>query len=304
MDIPTIYVKDDIMNSLMRKTYSYKYLLPGLTIFLIIYILPSLGSFYFSVTNWNGMNGGGFVGLNNFKEIFINPDNNIIFKNTFIFAGVTLFFKVVLGLALALLANSQIRSKGLFKSIVFFPVILSSVAVGVAFSAILHPETGIINIFLRSVGLGSLAQQWLTDSRIVMYSIALVDVWKNVGFHMALFLAGLQIIPQDLYEAAFIDGAGSIRKFLNITIPMLLPVINTNILLAIIGGMKVFDSVYVLTAGGPGNASQVINTVVLNNFSLGRYGEATAANVVLFVIVMFIILILNKFLGMLEKEVQ
>lgn len=303
---PHSYIKDDIMkteNLLMRKTYSYKYLMPGLIIFVFLVILPAVGSFYYSVFNYNGLKVGEFVGLNNFKEIFTNSNVNICFKNTFIFSAVTLFLKVVLGLAFALLANTQIRTKGLFKSILFFPVILSSVAVGVSFTAILHPETGIVNIILRTVGLGALAHEWLTDPGIVMYSIAAVDVWKNVGFHMALFLAGLQIIPHDLYESAFIDGAGSVKKFIHITVPLLLPVINTNILFSIIGGMKVFDSVYVLTGGGPGNASQVINTIVLSNFAQMRYGEATAANVILFVMVMITILVLNKFLGMVEKEV-
>lgn len=255
-------------------------------------------SFYFAFTNLNGaFEVTRFVGFENFITLYENPDNILALKNTFLYAFITTLFKIVLGLALALLANQAIKSKIVLRSVLFFPVILSTVAVAIAFRALYHPSTGLINVFLKAIGLESLAKSWLTDPSIVMYAISFVEIWKWTGFTMVLFLAALQSVPNDIIEAAEIDGATPWQRFRFITMPMLIPVLNTNVILSVIGGLKVFDIVYALTGGGPGNASSVINTAVFKAYAAGRNGEATAANLVLFVIVLAAVLLLNKFIN-------
>lgn len=289
-------------NSLMKRTYSYTYLIPGLIIFGVLYLLPSIISFYYSFMLYDGFKIYGFAGFDNFKSIFMDTNNNISFKNTIIFSIVSVTFRMVIGLLLALLVNRHHAVTNYLRATFFFPVILSSVAVGVAFTSILDPATGILNIFLRAVGLDALAAGWLVDPKLVIYSCAGVEVWRMSGFAMALFLAGLQGIPKELYEASDIDGANFWGKFAYITIPSLIPIIKINFILSVIGGLKVLDSVYVLTGGGPGNASQVISSVVLKNFSQGRYGEATAANLILFIMIGVVVIIFNRIISRKESE--
>jgi ABC-type sugar transport systems, permease components len=280
---------------LKKRYYSYWLLSPGMLVFFVFFIVPSLMGFYFAFTDLDAsFKVTRFVGFDNFVTLYDNPSNLLAFKNTFIFAVVTTVFKIGLGLLLAILANQRLKSRLLLRSVLFFPVILSTIAVAIAFKAIYHPSTGILNVFLRAVGLDSLAMNWLTDPALVMYSISFVEIWKWTGFSMMLFLAALQSMPQEVTEAAKIDGASSWQHFRFITLPMLTPVMNTNVILSVIGGLKVFDVVYALTGGGPGNASNVINTAVFKAFAAGRNGEATAANLVLFVLILIAVLSLNK----------
>ncbi|HEY0827835.1 MAG TPA: sugar ABC transporter permease [Bacilli bacterium] len=282
--------------------YSYSILFPGLVLFSIFIIVPSLGSFFYAFTDQNhGFRWTRFVGWENFTYIFQEEDNKLAFKNTFIFTIVTTVFKVGLGLLLALLVNRALKLSVYLRAMLFFPAILSSLAVALAFTAILHPSRGLLNESLRFVGLDSLTASWLTDPHIVMYSISMVEVWKWTGFTMALLLAGLQSIPKETLESARIDGANSWKQFRYITLPLLSPVLNTAILLNLIGGLKVFDVVYALTGGGPGNASNVMNTIIFKNFAAGRNGEANANSVVLFLIVAIIVLVTNHLLRRTEK---
>ena len=187
-------------------------------IFTVFFLVPALMSFDFAFTNWDAsFTVTRHVGFDNFKTLFENEENVLAFKNTFIFAAVTSFFKVFLGLLLAILANQMIKSRLILRSVLFFPVILSSVAVALAFNAIFHPGKGLLNTALRSVGLDSLAMSWLTDPSIVIYSVAFVEIWKFTGMSMVLFLAALQSVPQDVIEAGKIDGASPLKMFRNTT---------------------------------------------------------------------------------------
>ncbi|MFX3631686.1 MAG: carbohydrate ABC transporter permease [Candidatus Pristimantibacillus sp.] len=288
---------------LKKQFYSYWMLLPGALIFAVFFILPSLMGFYFSFTDLDAsFKVSRFVGFDNFVTLYENPSNLLAFKNTFIFAALTTIFKIALGLLLALLANQKLKSRLMLRSVLFFPVILSTISVAIAFKAIFHPSTGILNVLLTWLGLESLAMSWLTDPDLVIYSISFVEVWKWTGFSMMLFLAALQSMPQEVTEAAKIDGATPWQHFRFITLPMMVPVLNTNIILSVIGGLKVFDLVYALTGGGPGYASNVINTAVFKAFAAGRNGEATAANLVLFVIILITVLCLNKVINRESKR--
>jgi raffinose/stachyose/melibiose transport system permease protein len=283
-----------MISHLTKRNYPYYILLPGLLVFLIFFVYPSLSSFYYAFTNWDGLEVRGFVGFDNFRNLMDQDSFGLALRNTFLFTFITTFFKLFLGLLLAILANMALRSAPFLRSILFLPVVLSSVAVGLAFSAMYEPDHGLINQFLHLLHLDAWTQSWLTNINLVVYSISVVEIWKSTGFCMMLFLAGLQTIPKELYESAKIDGANSFNQFRFITVPFLRPVININFILTLISGLKVFDIVYTMTGGGPAGASQVISTVIYKAFSSGYYGEATAANILLFLFILVIVVVLNK----------
>ncbi len=205
-------------------------------------------------------------------------------KNTIIYAVIVVIFKNLLGILLAVILNRALKTKNILRAIFFIPSIVSTIVIGLVFLPILHPD-GLINAFLSSVGLGSLTQYWLSDAKIVIFTIAAVSIWQWAGYHMVIYLAGLQAISSDYYEAAKIDGANDFKQFIHITIPLLAASININVILSLIGGLRVFSEVYALTNGGPGNASQVLSTMILVLFGEGRWGLGTALNTVLFIFV-------------------
>ncbi|HEY0829261.1 MAG TPA: sugar ABC transporter permease [Bacilli bacterium] len=288
---------------LRKQYYRYTMFLPGFAVFCLFFVLPSFGSFFYGFTNLDsGFTFTRFVGFENFINLMREPDNFIAFKNTLIFAFLTTFFKVGLGLLLAIFVNLKLKTTLYLRSMLFFPVILSTIAVSLAFTAMLHPERGILNEFLRWVHMDFLAQSWLTNREIVMYSVSMVEIWKYTGLSVILFLAALQSIPKEVTESAQLDGATGWKSLRHITFPLLLPVFNTSIVLHLIGGLKVFDLIIALTGGGPGNASMVINTLIYKSFTQGRNGEATAASFILFLLVLFIVLMVNRLLPKHETE--
>ncbi len=286
----------------MDRFYHPLFIAPGLIIFFIFFILPVVFGFGFSFTDWNQyLTEINFIGLKNFQEIFEDRVSMLALKNTLIFASVTTVGKNVLGLGLALILNTKLRGRTVWRAIYFCPAILSTIVVGLVFSAVLHP-TGLLNDALTFVGLESLTRSWLTDKDIVMFTISAVEIWMYAGFHMAIYLAGLQSIPYDLLEAARIDGASPWQQFRYIIFPLIIPSFNINLIMSLIGGFKVFDMVYVLTNGGPGFASQVVSTMVYEAFGEGRWGYGTALNLVLFVIISFISLVVLNFFRKREVE--
>ncbi|MDF2985836.1 MAG: sugar transporter permease [Eubacterium sp.] len=268
-----------------NKLYSYRLVMPALLLYSTLFILPAIIGSYFSFTDWTiGKDTISFIGFENFKTIFTDSELVDAIANTFIYAIIVVIFKNGLGLLLSLAVNAKIPATNFFRAVFYLPAVISSIVIGLVFTRVLHPE-GILNATLNSLGLGFLALDWLTDIRIVIFTIAAVSIWQWTGYHMAIYLAGLQGIPADYYEAAEIDGAGAFQKFRHITIPMLAPSININVILSLIGGLRVFSEVYALTNGGPGNASQVLTTEVLKMFGSGSWGMGTAMNTVLMVIV-------------------
>lgn len=286
-----------------RGPYSPTFIAPGLLIYLVFFIIPTTISIYYSFTDWNTyLDKVTFVWFDNFKRIFTDRVIKHAISNTFIFAIVSTIGKNVIGLLFALaLTNRSLRFLGIWRSIFFLPVILSSIVVGLLFTAILHPE-GLLNESLQVFGLDFLTQQWLVDRHIVMYAVSGVEVWQWAGFHMIIFLAGLQSIPRQFYEAALVDGANAWRKFRHITMPLILPAFNVSLVVALIGGFKVFAQVYVLTGGGPGYASQVIYTMVFQKLGEGQWGLGTAMNLVLTIAIALVAYTILHFLQKREVE--
>lgn len=270
------------MNKVWKKTYTYYFLLPAAIIYTVIFILPTFMSFFFSMTRWT-LQDWKYIGLDNFKTFFEEPSLNIGFKNTFVYAAVTCGFKVVFGLLLGVFLTSKIKTKNYLRSVVFFPTLVSTIAVGIAFSTLMHPTEGLINRALDAIGI--IGPDWLGDTRIALYSVAFVDVWKGIGFATVIYIAGIMSIPEEYYEALQIDGGNAWNKFRHIIVPLSRPATNAVIILAFISGLRSFDILWPMTRGGPGFATDVIASIIYKQYQGGFYGLATAGNVILFLFV-------------------
>lgn len=276
--------------------------LPATTIYTIFFILPIIAAFILAFTDWNisRMYMPQFTGFKNFNvliqdEVFIRS----IF-NTLLFATATTILKVIIGLALALVLSKKIWGNNLFRTLFYMPCTLSTVVVGLLFTSILSKD-GLFNNLLSFLGFESTID-WLGKYPTAMLWIILMEVWMWAGFCMFIFIAGLQAIPKDYYECANIEGASKWKTFTQVTLPLLVPSFTVVITLNITGGLKVFDMVYILTNGGPGFDTQVLNTYTYRSFGIGLLGEASASAIILSLIVVAITFILNKLLK--DKEVE
>jgi raffinose/stachyose/melibiose transport system permease protein len=270
-----------------NKIYPLYFTYGALILYLIFVVLPGFMGIAYSFTDWNSYSTEvHFVGLDNFRTIFSGSEKYLDYiGNTLIFTVYTILLKTIIGLFLAILLNHGVRRLAhLYRVIIYLPVVLPTIVVGLVFRSILNPRTGIVNEFFRAVGLDALALPWLVNPDIALLSVIGVDTWKGVGYIMVILIAGLQAIPQEYYEAAAIDGASPFARFQHITLPLLVPALTVVTILNLLYGLRVFDIIYVLTGGGPGYATDVVFTAVFDEFSKGRYGVGTALSSVLFVI--------------------
>ncbi len=280
-------------------TYPLWFLAPFGALFFVFFLLPTVASFYFAFTRWDFQEAT-WIGWANFEQFFAEPQLRDGLVHTIIYAVVTSGSKVVLGLPLAVLLTSRILGRGLVRSIIFFPVLVSTIGVGIAFKALMDPTAGLINNVLHTVGISG--PGWLTNPSLVLYSVAIVDIWKGVGLATLIYMAGILAIPRDYYEAASVDGTSKFKQFLHITLPLAWPATTTVITLSLIGGLRSFDLIWAMTRGGPGFASDVIASVIYKQYQAGFYGLSTAGNVVLFLLVAVIIMPLQWFLTRREVE--
>ncbi|MGG7621190.1 carbohydrate ABC transporter permease [Bacillus coreaensis] len=287
------------MTKLTNRSYTYYFLLPAGIIYFVFFLLPTIMSFFFSMTWWT-LTDWKFIGFENFITFLTEPSLNIGFKNTIIYAIVTCTLKVILGLLLGVFLSQKLKTIGFVRSMVFFPTLLSTIAVGMAFAMMMHPTQGLINTALKIVGITG--PDWLGDTTIALLSVALVDVWKGVGMATVIFIAGIMSIPEDYYEALAIDGGNSFHKFWNIIVPLSRPAMNSVIILAFIGGLRSFDLVWAMTKGGPGFSTDLIASIIYKQYQGGFYGLSTAGNVILFVVVSALAFPLYAFLN--KKEVD
>ena len=282
-----------------RSPYPYWFYLPAAIIYVALFLIPTVTSFYFSLTRWSIFDSR-FIGFDNFVTFFREPALVSGLVHTLIYAVLTSGLKVVLGLLLAVLLTSQIVARGYLRSVVFFPVLVSTIGVGLTFTVLMNPERGLINQALGTIGISG--PGWLTDPRYALLSVGLVDVWKGVGLATLIYIAGIVSIPQEYFEAARVDGAGAWDNFRRIVLPLARPATVTVIILSLIGGLRSFDLIWAMTRGGPGFTSDVIASVIYKQYQAGFYGLSTAGNVVLFLLVTAIVLPLSRFLN--RKEVE
>ena len=287
------------MNKSTAKLYSFWFFAPAGVIYILFFILPTFASFFFSFTIWT-LRDWAFTGLDNFKIFLTEPSLSIGFRNTVVYAFATCALKVIFGFLLAVLLCEQLKSKGFLRTIIFYPTILSTIAVGIMFKSIMHPTLGVINNILSVFRIHG--PDWLGDPKIALFSVILVDFWKGVGIAMVIFIAGVQAIPRHYYEAAMIDGSSSFRQLVNITLPLSRSSINTVTLLALIGGIRTFDLIWVMTQGGPGFTTDLISSIIYKQYQSGFYGISTAGNVILFILI--IIIAVPTYMAMIKKEVD
>jgi raffinose/stachyose/melibiose transport system permease protein len=278
--------------------YPHWFYLPAGIIFGVIFLAPTALSFYYSLTRWTLFTTE-FIGLDNFFQFFREPALTSGARNTMIYAVVTSGLKVVLGLLLATLFTSRLRLRTVLRSIVFFPVLVSTVAVGITFAVLMHPSNGLINQSLGAIGIDG--PNWLTDPSYALLSVALVDVWKGVGIALVIFIAGIVSIPEEYFEAARLEG-GAWVKFRHVILPLSRNATFTVILLSFIGGLRSFDLIWTMTRGGPGFATDVIASTIYKQYQAGFYGLATAGNVLLFIAVTLIVFPMIRYFNRHEVE--
>jgi multiple sugar transport system permease protein len=272
--------------------WAYILLLPAVLLFLTFVLIPLISTFVISFFDWNMLSNAKFIGLGNYKEIVSDERLGVILKNTLFFTVFAVIIKVVLGLVVALLV-SRIKVKtasSTLESIYFFPMILPMAVVTMVWGLLLNTDIGVINGFLNMVGIQKIP--WLTNAVWAMRSIILLDVWKGLGFYFIIYLVALRNVPKEFYEAADIDGAKSWKKFLHITLPFISPTTLFLSVMAIIGALQVFDQAYILTKGGPGDATMTMVFYIWQSaFQSMNMGYGTTLALLLFVLIMFVTLI-------------
>ena len=282
-----------------KKIYSLWFLVPALTIFLVFFIIPMVISLFFSLTVWD-FEKFTFVGLDNFKMFFSERTLNIGIINTLIYAVLTSGLKVVLAFLIAVFLTSAIRTKNIIRLMVFFPNLVSTIAVGITFTAFMHPTKGVFNKFIEFFG-GTVID-WLGNADLALYSVIGTDVWKGLSIATMIYIAGISSIDKTYYEAAAIDGANGWQKIRLITLPLCRPAMNSVIILSFIGGLRCFDLIWTMTGGGPGFSTDVMASIVYKQYASGFYGLSTAGNVIMFILIAILAFPLQRFLQRREVE--
>lgn len=263
------------------------FLAPSLVALLAFAIGPMVGTFWVSLQEWNLIRPAEYVGFANYRELWHDEDFRKALRNTLYYLVGYLPLVTAGGLGLAVLLNRRVRGTNLFRAMYFLPVVTSWVVVSLLWKWLLNPNDGLVNWLLGRVGIDG--PGWWTSPTWSMPSVILASAWKDLGFVMVILLAGLQTIPEPLYEAARIDGAGGWRMFRSITLPLLTPSLFFVLVISLINGFQVFDQVWVMTEGGPLSSSTVVvEQIVKNTFDYGRAGYASAQSIVLFVIILVV----------------
>jgi len=267
--------------------FPYLMCLPAVLLFTMFVILPFIEGLRVSFYRWDGFSAMKWLGLRNYVNVMGDDVFWQAMRNTFVYAVLVTVCKNIIALALAHILVKKFPLRTFFRTGIYMPVILSYVVIGVLWSWIYNPTFGLLNGMLRALGLESWIKGWLSDPRIALFSVVAVDVWKWIGYHMVLYMAGLQAISADLYEAADLDGANGAQKFFRITVPQLNSTIVVNVLMSVTGAFASnYDIVNVMTGGGPMHATEVSLTYIMTTaMRYSNMGKANAMSMLLFVFV-------------------
>lgn len=284
--------------------YALLFILPSFILYSLFVIAPTLSSVYLSFTSWDGVSSDiRYIGFANFVEIWHSDRVHNALKNTLLMTVVLVILENVTAIVLAMLVDQVRWFRNLFRSVFYFPVLLSGIVMGFVWTIILNYNFGVINQLLSLLGLDSLIVDWLGNPQYAMISIILSTVWKSAGYYMIIYLAGLQSIPADLSEAASIDGANRWEQFRHITFPLLAGAMTVCSVLSMISSLKIFDQIAVMTDGGPGFATETLTYIIYKvGFGEMRQGFGTAMALVLFLIILVVTVVQVKFLR--KREVQ
>jgi len=290
--------------SLVMPDRMYVFVLPALLLFLVFWVYPVLQLFYYSVTNFNGVNYNyDFVGFKNYARIIREGSLVNAIKNTFIYTVIIVIGSNVLGLALAMLLNMKIAGKTVFRTLTYIPALFSAIVVGFIWSYVFMPGSGMLASLLNAVGLNGSAVNLLGNYKTALYSISVVDIWKNVGTTMIIYLAGLQTVDESLLEAGKIDGCTEWQLIRKIKLPLISATITINVVLNVIAGLKAFDYSFIMTNGGPGKATQTLMYIIFKTaFNDQMMGKASAFSVVSFILIIAITIGMLRFMNKREVE--
>ncbi len=269
----------------------FTFLLIPVALLLLFTYYPAAKLVFFSFTDWDGYSPEKpWVGLDNYKEVFSNPDIFGVFTHNFAYFVMGLIQNVV-AIYFAVVLNGRLRGRNGFRLLLFLPYIMNGVAVAFMFGYVFDTTQGSLNLFLNSIGLTKLGEtSWLGTAGLVNYSLASTGLWRFMGYNMVIYIASLQAIPKDIYEASKIDGANAWQTFWRITLPNMKPVIQLNLFLTVTGALEVFDLPFVLTKGGPAGASQTyVQRVVETAFAFNNYGLASAMSIILLFFVIAVV---------------
>lgn len=284
-------------NKFSTRVNIFLFLLPALVLFIGILIAPIVMSTYYSFFDWNGMGDMTFIGFDNYIELFSSDAIGFLkaLGNASILVVLSVFLQLPLSLIIALTLGRGIKGERVFLSIFFIPVLISTVVIGQLFLKIYNPDYGILNVVLGKLGLESWQNMWLGDVKTALISVFIPTLWQYVGYHMLLMYAGVKSVPPELREAAMLDGAtrGQVNRY--IVIPYIKPILKVSVIFAVTGSLKSFDLIYVLTNGGPLNATEVPSTRMIEMlFQRNRYGMGSAIAVMLIIMCFVCALIINR----------
>ena len=266
-----------------RSRAAFLFVLPALVLYLLFMVWPFIQSIWFAMTDWNGATATkNFVGLANFAELLRDDLFRLALRNNLVWVVIGTVSPLVIGLALAMLLWNRPKGFTLFRTVFFLPHILLTVVIGIIWGWIYNPIFGILNKGLDSIGLEDISRGWLGDPNTALSAVLIAAIWAEVGFVFVILLAGLQNVSRDLLEAATIDGANAWHRFKDVTVPQLANVLNVVTALLLIGGFNVFDIIFVMTSGGPANATQTMATMTYDQaFTLNRVGYGAAISLVM-----------------------
>ncbi len=275
-----------------KSVIGWIFVLPSFAVFMIFMVAPIIMGFWYSLTDYTGLSKDcNFIGFQNYLKMFQDRYFIVSIKNNIIYAVLYSLLTLMISLALATLLNQLTKLKKLFRMVFFLPYISSMVSVAIIWKAIFNPSGGPLNSVLMQIGIEN-PPHWLSSTTWALYSVIIVSIWKTCGYYMLIFLAGMQNISEDLYEAASLDGAGKWQRYKSITLPLLSPTIFLNMILITINSFQVFDLISVMTDGGPGISTNVLAYRIYDeSFKSMHMGYASAIAYVLFVIILLITLV-------------
>jgi multiple sugar transport system permease protein len=276
--------------------WGYAMIAPGLIGLLVFYIWPMLQTFYFSFTEWGPFGDAVWTGLANYRELFHGPEFLMALRNTLVYTVLSVSITEVIALVLAVLLNQKLRGMSVYRTLYFIPVVTMPVAIGLVWRWLYNSDYGIINYLLSLIGIEG--ANWLSDPDLALYAIVVVGVWSGIGYALVLFLAGLQTIPAEYYDAASVDGAGPLVKFFRITLPLLSPTVFFVTVISLIDSLQQFDLIFVMISSGrSASTSPVIDqtqTLVYlfykNTFVINEQGQGAAVVLTLFIIIVLLTL--------------
>lgn len=292
--------------SLAENMVSFRFLFPLLAVYIVIILIPFFQSLVFSFTDYSGYDFSlaKFVGLANYRMIFLDQTLLAGLGFTLLYTVITTACITVIALPLAVVLNKHFIGRNFARSVFFFLSVPSMVVLGLVWQYIFSPlSNGAVNILLGKIGIAPVP--WLSDAGLARFCVMFIAVWAQVGWHATLYLAYLQAVPADLYEQASVDGASSLQKFVHITLPQMLPAIGISIFMLLTGGLKVYDLPFALTGGGPGNATYTVTqSIIVTGIGSGRYGVGSALGVLFFLCCLVLVALQQILTNVFEKRLS